>query len=71
MAYAPTTQTQHATPIRNFFVGIFNALARISEADARAKEAEYLMSLSDAALAQKGLKRDEIARYVFRDIWYL
>ncbi len=55
--------------------GIFAKIAEFFENAAsinhRARELEYLTYLSDEKLAERGLKRDEITRYVFRDIYYI
>ena len=44
---------------------------RIAEAQSRAAEVERLSAKSDAELARMGLKREDIARHVFRDIIYI
>ncbi len=38
---------------------------------ARVRSAQALQALSDAELAKRGLKRDEIVMHVFRDVFYL
>ncbi len=54
-----------------FFAKIWGVLMAIAEANPELKKMEYLSSLSDAQLAQKGLKREDIARHVFRNKIYL
>lgn len=53
---------------------VFGALARASElnstAHLRMAEVERLQAKSDAELAQMGLTRLEIPRYVFRDLFW-
>ena len=48
--------------------GLTRGFGRIAEANWRVREVERLNALSDAALAAKGLKREDIARHVFRDV---
>ncbi|MDJ0630232.1 MAG: hypothetical protein QNJ44_18400 [Rhodobacter sp.] len=40
-------------------------------AEARVHEMERLMAKSDAELAEIGLRREDVARHVFRDILHL
>lgn len=67
------TQTYHAEK-PGFLFGIFSSfysgLSRISEANWRVREAERLNAMTDAALAEKGLKREDIVRHVFRDVYW-
>lgn len=46
---------------------IWNGLVSLSEANARSKELDFYNSLTDEQLAERGLKREQIVRYVFRD----
>ena len=67
--------THEAAPRGNFIADMFNGfiegLARIAESNHRLKEIERLSAMSDADLARRGLKREEIARHVFRDVFYV
>lgn len=47
------------------FVVIGNALVAIAEANPRYRQLAHLSNLSDAELAAKGLKREDIVRHVF------
>jgi len=75
----PDGDTHHKhryTPPRGFFLGrvfraIGTALITLTEANARVRRAEELQSLSDAELAKRGLKREDIARHVFGDMFYI
>jgi hypothetical protein len=49
------------------FAAAMRFLCDLSNARQCALEVERLMALSDAELARRGLKRDEIVRYVFRN----
>ncbi len=52
------------------FIALGNALVRLGEANSRTTVA-YLQSLSDEDLAKRGITRDEIAHYVFKDVYYV
>ncbi|KIN64534.1 hypothetical protein Z946_3426 [Sulfitobacter noctilucicola] len=63
---------------RRFFVGVGNWFSRVGESMAKGSvgqrrydQAEALNALSDAELAKKGLKREEIIHHVFRDLYYI
>ncbi|SLN22755.1 hypothetical protein PSA7680_00916 [Pseudoruegeria aquimaris] len=47
------------------------ALFRAAESRSRVAELERLNAKSDAELAEMGLRREDIARYVFRDALYI
>lgn len=57
--------------IGRFFTSLFLSLSIAANYDARMLEIERLRRLSDEQLAEKGLKRDDIVRYVYRDLFYL
>lgn len=65
-AYAPRTNI--FAQIGN---GIMNALVAMTEANGRVKQIERLQSMSDAELSRRGIKREEIVHYVFRDVYYV
>lgn len=66
-----TAPAQSWNPFAGFGTAIMNTLTSIGEANSRMREVEYLQSLSDEALAERGLKRDEIVSYVFRELLYV
>ncbi|MGB5863646.1 MAG: hypothetical protein WBG95_05055 [Sulfitobacter sp.] len=47
-----------------------SALMRASDASARTHQIEALHKKSDAELARMGLRRDQIAHYVFKDLYF-
>lgn len=47
------------------FVAFGNALVALAEANPRYRRLEALSKLTDAELAAKGLKREDIVRHVF------
>jgi uncharacterized protein YjiS (DUF1127 family) len=59
----------------SFFANLMGAVARwfvnVTEANWRIREAERLNAMSDDMLASKGIKREDIARHVFRDVMWL
>ncbi len=69
--------TTHAQPAHwNFGLGaifrsIGSALVTLGEANSRVRRAEALQALSDEDLAAKGLKREDIARHVFADMFFV
>ncbi len=69
--------TTHAQPahwgfnLGGVFRAIGNALVTLGEANSRVRRAEALQALSDEELAAKGLKREDIPRHVFSDVFFL
>lgn len=55
--------------IRGFFSSFGKAMIINSTARARLETVERLQSKSDAELARLGLKREDIVRRVFHEIW--
>lgn len=64
---APSTKPS----LRAFFAAIGRGLVWLGENNTRMRQIEHLTSLSDAELATKGLKREDIVRHVFRDTFYI
>ncbi len=54
-----------------FFAGIREGFEAYVTARSRIAEIERLNCKSDAALAEMGLKREDIARHVFRDLLHI
>jgi hypothetical protein len=57
--------------IANAFHSIGEALIKVSPGNARLQLVEALNRLSDAELARRGLRREDIVRHVFSDIYYI
>lgn len=53
------------------FIALGNAMIRLGESNSRTKQVAFLQSLSDADLAKRGISRDQIAHYVFKDVYYV
>ncbi|MBM2322928.1 MULTISPECIES: hypothetical protein [Marivita] len=68
------TQSYHGQK-QGFFSSLLDGLTRgmsqVVEANSRIREVERLQALSDEALAAKGIRRDDIVRHVFRDLYWL
>lgn len=74
MTTQTTTQSAARAPFASLgqkLLGILEILSNGSRLAGAAKEAERLFSLSDAELARRGLKRDEIVQHVFGPYLYL
>lgn len=73
MAYA----TQHTasasvfSAVQHFFASIGNALVMVAEANPRMKKVHALQRMTDAELAERGIKREDIVRVVFQDVLYM
>ena len=57
--------------IRRVFTAIGHGIVAIGEANSRVKQAQALHALTDAQLAERGLKREDIGRHVFGDRFYI
>lgn len=65
-AYAPRTNVFAQIGSR-----IMNGLVAMAEANGRVKQIDRLQSMSDAELAGRGIKREEIVHHVFRDMYHI
>lgn len=73
MAHA-TTNTTISIPVFSMIGRAFSAfghwLVRIGEANPRIKAVQALNAMSDEQLAARGLKREDIVRHIFKDVYY-
>jgi hypothetical protein len=53
------------------FAALGRALIAIGDRNSRYNSLNQLMALSDAELAERGLKRDQLVRRTFSDSYYL
>lgn len=60
-----------ATPVAGVFERIGQWLVSLSSGTARMRRVEALNALSDEALARHGLRREDIVRHVFRDVYWM
>lgn len=51
--------------------GILDAVEAMQRNNARLRELERLNAMTDEQLAARGLRREDIVRHVFRDVYYL
>lgn len=65
-AFGPATN-----PIGRFFAAIGNAMVAMSTANSRVHQVERLQAMSDEELSLRGLRREDIARHVFRDVIWM
>ncbi|WP_306045471.1 DUF1127 domain-containing protein [Nioella sp. MMSF_3534] len=63
--------TGTASPIRSVFAALMRVFSAYDAAQSRANQVQRLNGMTDAELARIGLRREDIARYVFRDILYI
>ncbi|MBS0126336.1 DUF1127 domain-containing protein [Thetidibacter halocola] len=74
MAHITTNHAPSTTPLnplRAFGEAILKFLSNIAESNHRIREVERLNALSDAQLKSLGLRRQDIVRHVFRDVYYV
>lgn len=50
--------------VADIFTGIFDALVRVGEANTKVRQINALSALSDAELAARGMRREDIIRRV-------
>ncbi len=72
---AHITFTPTVTPITEFLMRPLRAvgsfMVAIMESNSRIQLVDKLNAMSDAELAELGVKRDEIVHYVFKDTFYI
>ncbi|SDW95498.1 hypothetical protein [Litoreibacter albidus] len=72
MAYITHAQpTSLFARIGDFFMAMFNSIDLAASANARIAQMEKLNAKSDEELSAMGMRREDIARYVFRDIYHI
>lgn len=71
MAHIATHDTSFGAgtiSVRRWFAAIGRAFVRMSIPHARMNQVQALQKLSNEQLAERGLRREDIARHVFRDV---
>ncbi|WP_298261987.1 DUF1127 domain-containing protein [uncultured Litoreibacter sp.] len=72
MAYVSQTQpNSFFDRIGDFLVSLFNSIDLAASANTRIAEMEKLNAKTDEQLSEMGLRRQDIARHVFRDIYHI
>ena len=57
--------------VADFFASIWNAPRIQVDLEGRLQQMRKLEAMSDAELAERGITRERIAHYVFRDLYYV
>lgn len=72
MAFLSNTDFAVSTPsfFQNLTASIGSFFSAVIEARGRQDQIQALEDLSDVELANLGLRREDIVRHVFRDIYY-
>ena len=73
MAYTaqPTQSAGIFAALQNFFSRVGTAMVMAGESNSRMRRVRALQSMSDAELAKRGIRREDIVRIVFADVLYL
>lgn len=72
MAYtADTTAIASETIFTRFGHGVANVLETMGKTLGRQEEFDRAFKMSDAQLKALGVQREDIAKHVFRDIYYI
>ena len=74
MAYTTTSTPRgfaFGGSFARFFSAVFDGLTRMAENNPRVRQLQQLSALSDEQLAARGMKREDIARRVFADRFYI
>lgn len=61
---------EQGNPISRFFSHLGNAMVLMSTSNDRLRQMDALQKLSDDQLKERGLKRTDIARHVFHDVYW-
>ena len=73
MAY--TTQGTQSfgflSAVRQFFSNVGVAMIAAAENSPRMKKISALQSMTDAELAERGIRREDIVRIVYQDVMYI
>ena len=70
-ATATAHTATHANERKGILQRLYDGMVWIAERNPRVRQAEQLQAMTDAELAKRGLKREDIARHVYRDLFYL
>lgn len=65
--YISTPAAGFASTISAFFSHLGEIMAVVMESNPRLRRVQALQAMSDEKLAERGLKREDIVRHVFRD----
>lgn len=68
---SPYAQPARRAPLAAVTDWLARRFERLAHAASRRDRIEALEALSDSELARRGIRRDEIAYHVFRDLFYV
>jgi hypothetical protein len=68
---AHSTTTGRRSGFRAVLAAIGEFFETAAASNRRVRQVQYLQSLSDAELAKRGIKREEIVHRVFSDLYYV
>ena len=71
MALTQSYQDHKPGILSRLFSGLVRSLEQVTEANSRISEVERFQAMSDEALASRGIKREDIVRHRFRDVFWL
>ncbi|MEC3860893.1 DUF1127 domain-containing protein [Mesobacterium sp. TK19101] len=72
MAHIAThVETSARSGLRDVLAAIGRGIVAIGENNTRMRAITLYQNMTDAELAARGLKREDIARNVFRDVYFL
>ncbi|MFP4240211.1 DUF1127 domain-containing protein [Rhodosalinus sp.] len=68
---ADSTNTAPRSGLRAVLHAIADFFENVAASNRRLRQVQYLQSLTDEELAQRGLKRENIVHHVFCDLYYV
>lgn len=68
---AHSTNPARRSGIRAVLAAVADFFETAASANSRVRRVQYLQSLTDEELAQRGMKREEIVHRVFSDLYYV
>tara|TARA_B110000902_G_scaffold81930_1_gene97211 strand:- start:316 stop:537 length:222 start_codon:yes stop_codon:yes gene_type:complete len=73
MAFLSTSDFSAVRPsfLKTVFAATGRWFAAVMEANSRQDQVQRLQIMSDTQLAEFGVRREDIVRYVFRDVYHL
>jgi uncharacterized protein YjiS (DUF1127 family) len=71
ITYTDIHHAERPSVFSRFFAAVGQAYVAYANSRSRLPQIRALEAKSDEELAAMGVKRDEIARYVFRDVFYV
>ncbi|MFP7674797.1 DUF1127 domain-containing protein [Marivita sp. S0852] len=70
MALTQSYQDEKQGFLSRLIDGLSRGFSQVTETNWRIREVERLQAMTDEALQAKGLRRDDIVRHVFQDMFW-